>query len=94
MTGQEIEQLREWAAAHNQEALLADGFEEAFIGMAQRCGQPTLAVYDIELAIVVLMQRDGMSYDDAEEFLSYNTLDAWAGAMTPLFLRRYEKDHV
>lgn len=92
VTDREIEQLREWAAAHNEEALLADGFEDAFIGMAQRCGQPVLAVYDIDLAIAVLMKRDGMDYDGAEECLAFNTLGAWAGEMTPLFLKRYEKD--
>ena len=43
----EIEdEAKEWLASHNPEALLADGFEEAFMGMAESCGQPPLAVYD------------------------------------------------
>jgi hypothetical protein len=92
MTDREIAALREWAAAHNEEALLADGLEDAFIGMAQRASQPVLAVYDIEKCIEVLMKRDGMDYDGAEEYLAFNTLDAWAGEMTPLFLKRYDKE--
>ena len=31
-----------------EELLLADGFEAALIGTGERCGQPTIAVYDRE----------------------------------------------
>ena len=47
--------------------LFADGLEEAFVGVARRCGQPDLAVYSIPLAIRVLVQRDGMSEEEARE---------------------------
>jgi hypothetical protein len=80
--------LREWAAEFNAEALLADGYEDAFIGMAERCSQPSLAVYDTDKCIEILMQRDGMTYAEAVEFFDFNTLGAWAGEMTPLFLSR------
>ena len=36
------ETLNEWVAAHNEEALLADGFEDALIGVALRCGEPAV----------------------------------------------------
>jgi hypothetical protein len=78
--------LHGWVAEFNEEALLADGFEDAFVGMAERCGQPSLAVYDADKCLDVLMQRDGMSYDEAVEFFNFNTLGAWVGEMTPLFL--------
>ena len=29
----------------DEETLLMDGFEDAFIGFSRRCGQPTLATY-------------------------------------------------
>jgi len=35
------------------------------------------------------MERDGMDYDTASEFFHFNTLGAWAGDGTPLFLWRY-----
>ena len=38
--------LREQIAEENPEALFADGLDEALVGMAVRCGQPVLAVYD------------------------------------------------
>jgi hypothetical protein len=89
MTDDEIETLRAWVAEHNPEALLADGFEEAFIGVAERCSKEPLAVYDALKCIEILQQRDGMSGDDAEEFFAFNTLGAWAGDGTPLFIWRY-----
>ena len=32
----------------DEEVMLMDGFEEAFIGFSRRCGQPTLATYSFE----------------------------------------------
>jgi hypothetical protein len=80
--------VREWCAEHNEEALLADGFDDAIIGMAERCSKPALVVYDIEKCVDILVARDGMEWSDALEFLEFNTLGAWVGEMTPLFLRR------
>ena len=36
--------IREWITSYNEEALPADGFEKAIIGVAERCSQPALAV--------------------------------------------------
>jgi hypothetical protein len=80
--------LREWIAEHNEEALLADGFDAAIIGVAVRCSQPALVVYDAEKCIEILEQRDGMGHEEATEFFEFNTLGAWVGAGTPLFLWR------
>ena len=66
--------------------LFADGLEEAFVGVARRCGQPDLAVYSIPLAIRVLVQRDGMSEADAREYLEFNSIGAWVGEETPIWL--------
>ena len=83
-------ELREWIAHHNEEALLANGFEDAIIGVAERCSQPALVVYDIERCIEILVERDGMDLDGATECFEYNTLGAWFGENTPLFLWRYK----
>lgn len=85
MTGDE---LVDWVAEHNGEALLADGFDAALIGVADRCGQPSLVVYDAQKCIEILIERDGMTPEDAREFFEFNTLGAWAGQNTPLFLWR------
>lgn len=73
-------------ADENPEALMADGFEDALIGIAYRCGQKPLAVYSMRRAIRLLVERDGMSESDAEEYLEFNVLGAWNGENTPIFL--------
>lgn len=80
------DEVRAWIAEHNPDALMADGFEEAIIGMADRCGQPMLVVYDVEKCIEILVARDGMSEEEALEFFEFNTLGSWVGEGTPLFL--------
>jgi len=81
-------ELRAWIGGHNENALLADGFEEAIIGIAERCGQPVLVVYDAIKCIDILEKRDGMDRDEAFEFFQFNTLGSWVGDNTPLFLWR------
>lgn len=66
--------------------LLADGFEGAFIGVATRCGQPTLAVYSAHKCIKILVERDGMTHEEALEYFNFNVVGGWVGEETPLFL--------
>jgi hypothetical protein len=78
--------IREWISEFNPEALCADGFEEAILGVAERCSCPALVVYDADRCVEILMERRGMSREEAEKFFSLNTLGAWGGENTPLFL--------
>jgi hypothetical protein len=80
--------LSKWISGFNPEALTADGFDEAIIGVAQRCSKPPLVVYDAQKCIEILMKRDGMTYEEADEFFEFNTLGSWVGEHTPLFLWR------
>jgi hypothetical protein len=75
----------------NPEALLADGFEDAFVGISRRCGQPTLAVYDCQRGVELLMQREGMTTEEAEEWMEFNVVGAWAGEQSPIWLVRVRK---
>jgi hypothetical protein len=72
----------------NPDALLADGFEEAYVGYATRINMPPVAVYDRTHCIEILVSRDGMSYEEAEEFFSFNTEGAYMGENTPIYLYR------
>lgn len=80
--------LVDWIEEHvAEEVLLADGFEAAFIGVGiQFSGQP-VAIYDEDLCIKQLMDRDGMSLEDAVEFFTFNVAGAWVGPQTPVFMR-------
>lgn len=66
---------------------LADGLDEALIGIGSRCGQPDIAAYDVDKVIRILMDRDGMDRDDAVEFFSFNIEGAWVGEQTPIWVR-------
>lgn len=65
--------------------LLADGFEKAFVGMAVYEGQE-VAVYDIAKCTNVLMKRDKMTLEEAQEYLEFNVTTAWVGKGTPIFI--------
>ena len=80
--------ISEWVEGYNPEALFADGFDEAIIGVAERCGQPTLVVYDADKCIDILMGRDGMDPEEAHEHFAFNVTGAWMGENTPLFMWR------
>jgi hypothetical protein len=70
----------------NPQALKADGFDDAIIGIAHRCGQPDLISYDTTKILEILMDRDGMSMEEAVEFFDYNILGAYMGEHTPVFI--------
>lgn len=67
--------------------LLMDNFDEAFIGWSQRINEPELAVYDYERMVKVLVDRDGMTQDEADEYIEYNCIGAWVGEQTPIIVR-------
>jgi len=68
------------------EVLLMDGFDEAFIGHSQRINEPRLAVYSWELMMKVCMERDSMTEEEADEYISYNCIGAWVGERTPIIV--------
>lgn len=72
------------------EFLLADGFENAFIGVVYGKMREPVACYDRKKCISILVARDGMAEEDAEEFFSFNVDDAWMGEKTPMFLDTFE----
>ena len=74
----------------DEEIMLMDGFEEAFIGISRRCSRPSLATYSFKKMIEVLEQRDGMDQEEAIEFIEYNCAGAWMGELTPVIL--YENE--
>ena len=71
-------------AEYNPEALLADGFDAALIGVVFRATKEPLALYNYEKCIEILMD-DGLDYAEAVEWFEFNTLGAWVGDHTPAF---------
>ena len=71
--------------------MLADGFEEAFVGIGQQF-TTHFAVYDHGRCVQILVERDGMTEEEAEEFMEFNVTGAWVGKGTPVFLRPMSLD--
>lgn len=78
------EEISEW----NENALLCDGFDEAIIGIAERINLGPVVAYDIEKILEILMERDGMSYEEAHEYFTFNIIGAWMGEFTPIFINK------
>ncbi len=66
--------------------LLADGLDEAFIGIGWQFNTP-LAVYDRDKCIEIL-ESQGMTPDEAQEYFYFNTQGAYVGEQTPVFVER------
>lgn len=81
-----LDRLEEFSPGLAEDILKADGFDDAAIGVAERCGQPAILVYDAEKCISILMKRDKMTREEAEEFFSFNTEGAWVGKKTPAYV--------
>ena len=60
-----------------------NGCNAAIIGIGVRCGQPDIAVYDCKKLVQVFID-DGMTEEEAEEWIDYNINGQWIGEATPI----------
>ena len=68
------------------EAMLADGLDDAIMGLADVFtaeGARSVVAYDKQKVIEILIKRDNM---EAEEFYQYNIAGAYVGEGTPVFI--------
>lgn len=72
-----IDNLKDWLGEVYPGLILADGFEDAFLGVCEQRGDPTaVACYDYNKCIDILISRDGMTYEEAEEYFSFKVSGA------------------
>jgi hypothetical protein len=64
-------------------------YEDAIIGWDENSGR---IIYDYEKMVECLMNEDGMEYDEAAEFIDYNTVRAcpYMGERAPIILKSIE----
>jgi hypothetical protein len=64
-------------------------YDAAIVGYDENSGR---VIYDIEKMAECLMNDDNMSYEDAIDFISYNTLRAlpYAGENGPIVMRNID----
>ncbi len=66
-----------------------DDLDEAIIGPAMvwnKKGQTEVLVYNAEVIRNILMSRDGMTFEDAREFIEFNIEGAYIGIDTPVLV--------
>lgn len=73
-----------YADAAGVELILADGFDDCIVGVGEQFNK-AFVVYDRAKVIASLM-RDGLEWDDAEEYYSVNIVGSYVGEATPCFL--------
>jgi hypothetical protein len=77
---------RDYISLIDEDMLFCDGMDAALIGYRIGFGiDKNIAAYDYEKCVQCLVD-EGMEYEDAVEFLEYNTLGSYVGEYTPCFL--------
>ena len=79
-----IQETVEACLTDDETVSLADGFEQAFVGIARQFDKP-MAVYDLTKCLAILMEQ-GMDLESAKEYMEFNVAGAWVGETTPAFL--------
>ena len=72
-----------WEELESNECLLADGLNDAVVGISY--GVEPKTVYSVHKIIEILME-DGMEWEEAIEHFSYNIGGAYVGEKTPIFI--------
>jgi len=78
--------VRDALSDENPEALYADDFDSAIIGIGRRCGKDSIVAYDVEKCIKIIMKKSDCSYEDAVDYFEFNVSGAWHGENTPIFI--------
>jgi len=75
------------------EMLLADGLEDAFIGVVRQGGSSVdVACYDVDRCIDTLIENDGLEHEEAWDHFNFNVIGGYVGPTTPIFLYRFNPE--
>jgi len=64
--------------------LYAEGFDDAILGIGQKFNDYSV-VYDYNKCIEIL-EKQGMTYEEAIEYFDFNVTGAYVGKNTPIFV--------
>ena len=71
--------------------LMIPGADACILGTFRRCGQPTVIAYDYPKLVQHFIAQ-GMTQDDAEEWIDVNIEGAWVGSGTPAVVHTEDED--
>jgi len=86
-TGNElIDHYIKKSLGEDETILLADGLENAFMGIGRQFTHP-VAIYSYRKTIKILMRDHKMDRETAIEYFDYNIAGAFVGDQTPVFFQ-------
>tara|TARA_Y100000289_G_scaffold20737_1_gene19999 strand:- start:33 stop:305 length:273 start_codon:yes stop_codon:yes gene_type:complete len=68
----------------NDDTLFADGFDDAIIGLSSEWENVPRVVYSKHKMVLIIM-KEGLSYEEAVEHLEYNVWGRYVGEGTPIY---------
>jgi hypothetical protein len=74
------------ASIDDPELLFADGFDEAILGVCWTGILVSKIVYSASKMVQILVDRDGMTHEEASEYLAFNTFGSYVGERTPIYV--------
>lgn len=84
-----IAKLEELVGGDISKMILLDDHEDAAMGISSLFGCEDRVCYDKNLILKKLMDRDGMTIDQADEFFDFNIAGLHAGEHTPCFVTNF-----
>jgi len=63
-------------------------YDEALVGVVERCGLGPVAAYDYLLLVEVTMKLGSGDYEEAVEHVNHNITGSFVGEHTPMVLHR------
>jgi len=76
---------QELSDIYGNELIFADGFDDAIIGVAAGFDSARV-VYCYASMVEVMMNDKNMNYEDALDWIEYNTLGSYVGKNTPIYV--------
>ena len=75
----------ELCECYGDDLLFADGFDSAIIGVCGGFDSGRVA-YSVSKMVESLFHDSGMPYDEAMEYLEFNTINVYVGENTPIYI--------
>jgi len=75
----------------------AEGFDNCIVGLAETWDGGSRVfriVYDALQMIDVLIERDGMTHEEAVEYFEFNIDGAYVGKSTPIFMFQTDLENI
>jgi hypothetical protein len=81
----------ELAEQFGSDLMFAINFDNSIIGVSMGISCGTKVVYDAGKMAETLVVSEGMTHDEAWEYLEFNTFNAYVGDNTPIFVSTYSE---